>query len=79
MSCFGEKILEVLVQLSHDHMCEFLAGLVESQTSCSVYKPSQFVQFLLWQAAQIQLHSIKHMRNEALLTAFLHTMLSLTL
>lgn len=56
--CFGQKVLEVLVQLSHDHMCELLTGLVEAQTSCSVHKTPQLLQFLPWQATQIQLHNI---------------------
>ncbi|TNN60541.1 hypothetical protein EYF80_029264 [Liparis tanakae] len=38
--------------LSHDHVCEFLAGLVEAQASCNVHKAPQLLQFLPWQAAQ---------------------------
>lgn len=71
MICFGKKSLDVLVQLSHDYMCEFLAGLVEPQTSCSVHKSAQFIQFLLWQATQIQLHNIYHMINK--ITRDLHS------
>lgn len=58
MCCFGQKILQVLVQLSHDHVCEFLTGLVEVQTTSSVYEATQLVQFLRRQAAQIQLRDI---------------------
>lgn len=58
MCCFGKKIFQVLVQLSHDHMCEFLTGLVEVQTSSSVYKAPQLLQFFPRQATQVQLHNI---------------------
>ncbi len=56
--CFREKILKILVQLSHDHMCEFLTGLVEAQTPSSVHKTPQLLQFLPWQSTQIQLQDI---------------------
>lgn len=58
MRCFEQKILEVLVQLPHDHMCEFLTGLIEAQTSCSVHETPQLLQFLPREATQVQLHNI---------------------
>lgn len=64
MCSFGQKILQVLVQVSHDHMCEFLTGLVEAQTACSVHQTPQLLLLLRWQATQIQLHNIYRMRTK---------------
>lgn len=63
---FGEKILQVLVELSHDHMCELLTGLVEAQTSCSVHETPQLLQFLPRQATQINLQNIFNTLNKNL-------------
>lgn len=47
---FGDKVLDVLFQLSHDHMCELLTGLVEVKTTSSVHKAPQLLQLFHWQA-----------------------------
>ena len=57
MCCFGQKAFEVAVQLSHDHVCELLAGLVEAQTSGRVDETPELLQLLPRQPAQIQLHN----------------------
>lgn len=59
ISCFRKKLVELLVQLSHHHVCELLARLVETQTSCIVDETPELLQLLQWKTAQIQLCNSK--------------------
>lgn len=58
---FGDEGLEVLVQVSHNHMCQFLTRLVEVQTTCCVDETSQLLHFLGRQTTQVELNQIQHM------------------
>lgn len=53
--CFGDKVLDVLIQFSHDHVCELFAGLVKAKPSSGVHQAAQLLQLLCGQSTQIQL------------------------
>lgn len=57
MCCFGDKVLNIFIQVSHDHMCELFTGLVKAKSPCGVHQAAQLLQLLCGQATQIQLQN----------------------
>lgn len=55
--CSGDKVLNIFIQVSHDHMCELFTGLVKAKSPCGVHQAAQLLQLLCGQATQIQLQN----------------------